>query len=68
MYYIKDEKTIQVESLGERDASYNDFLKDLQKSGEAECRYCVLNKEKYRSIKLKIKSLIYFFYDDIFLL
>jgi len=39
VYYIKDEKTIQVESLGERDASYNDFLRDLQKSGEAECRY-----------------------------
>ena len=39
VYYIKDEKTIQVESLGERDASYNDFLRDLQKAGEAECRY-----------------------------
>jgi hypothetical protein len=36
---IKDEKIIQVESLGERDASYNDFLRDLQKAGEAESRY-----------------------------
>ena len=39
IYFIKDEKTIQVESLGERDASFNDFLRDLQKAGEAECRY-----------------------------
>jgi len=39
VYYIKDEKTIQVECFGERDAKYNDFLADLQKSGESECRY-----------------------------
>merc|ERR1712107_481828 len=31
VYYIKDEKTIQVESLGDRDAKYADFLRDLQK-------------------------------------
>jgi len=39
VYYIKDEKTIQVESLGDRDAKYADFLRDLQKEGENECRY-----------------------------
>jgi len=39
VYYIMDEKTIQVESLGERDAKYDDFLNDLQKAGDAECRY-----------------------------
>ena len=39
MYYIKDEKTLQVESFGERNAKYKDFLADLQKSGESECRY-----------------------------
>merc|ERR1711884_863976 len=36
VYYIKDEKTIQVECFGERDAKYNDFLADLQKSGDSE--------------------------------
>ena len=33
VYYIKDEKTLQVESFGERNAKYKDFLADLQKSG-----------------------------------
>ncbi|XP_023324378.1 cofilin/actin-depolymerizing factor homolog [Eurytemora carolleeae] len=39
VFFIKDEKTIQVESLGERDAKYEDFLTDLQKAGDSECRY-----------------------------
>jgi len=39
VFYIKDEKQICVESVGDRDASYDAFLNDLMKAGEAECRY-----------------------------
>jgi len=37
IFYIKEERSINVETLGNQDASYDDFLHDLQKSGE--CRY-----------------------------
>jgi len=37
IFYIKEFTSINVETLGNKDASYDDFLHDLQKSGE--CRY-----------------------------
>ena len=39
VFFIKDEKFITVEKMGGRDASYDDFLADLQSGGEGECRY-----------------------------
>lgn len=42
IYHIKDEKVIDVESTGARNASYADFLEELQKF-KAECRYCVFD-------------------------
>nr|XP_040572876.1 cofilin/actin-depolymerizing factor homolog isoform X1 [Lepeophtheirus salmonis]ACO12765.1 Cofilin/actin-depolymerizing factor homolog [Lepeophtheirus salmonis]ADD24071.1 Cofilin/actin-depolymerizing factor homolog [Lepeophtheirus salmonis]ADD38422.1 Cofilin/actin-depolymerizing factor homolog [Lepeophtheirus salmonis] len=39
VFYIENEKTIKVESVGARDAIYDDFLHDLTKGGEGECRY-----------------------------
>merc|ERR1711970_1606009 len=39
VFYIKDEKSITVESVGARDAEYGLFLADLMKGGEGECRY-----------------------------
>merc|ERR1711894_832322 len=39
IFYIEDEKMIKVESVGDRDASYDSFFTDLIKAGEAECRY-----------------------------
>merc|ERR1711872_374759 len=39
VFYIKDEKSIAVETIGGRDASYDSFLTDLMKNGESECRY-----------------------------
>jgi len=39
IFFIEDEKTIKVETLGEREASYDTFLHDLTKAGEGECRY-----------------------------
>jgi len=39
VFYIKEEKSITVESVGDRDAKYDDFLNDLQKGGDGECRY-----------------------------
>merc|ERR1711970_791011 len=37
IFYIKEFTSINVETLGNKDASYDDFLHDLQKSGK--CRY-----------------------------
>jgi cofilin len=45
IYYIKNETTIEVEKTGERNASYDDFLKDLmvENGAEKECRYGVFD-------------------------
>ena len=42
IYHIKDEKVIEVESTGKRDATYQDFLSELGKF-KSECRYCVFD-------------------------
>jgi len=42
IYHIKDEKVIEVESTGKRDATYKDFLEELSKF-KSECRYCVFD-------------------------
>lgn len=39
IFYIKDERQIDVEVIGPRDAAYDAFLEDLQKGGSGECRY-----------------------------
>lgn len=39
VFYIRDEKQIDVETVGERNAEYEAFLEDLQKGGTGECRY-----------------------------
>lgn len=38
IFYIKDEKQIDVEVVGNRDAEYDAFLEDIQKGGTGECR------------------------------
>ena len=60
VFFIKDEKFITVEKLGGRDASYEEFLTDLQAAGEGECRYglydfeyehqCQVGRERVRDI------------------
>uniref|UniRef100_T1JGN8 ADF-H domain-containing protein n=1 Tax=Strigamia maritima TaxID=126957 RepID=T1JGN8_STRMM len=45
VYFIKDDKEIDVEVIGDRNSVYTDFLKDLQKGGEFECRYGVFDYE-----------------------
>ena len=39
VFYIRDEKQIDVETVGERNAEYDQFLEDLQKGGTGECRF-----------------------------
>eukprot|EP00092_Neocalanus_flemingeri_P030702 GFUD01033336.1.p1 GENE.GFUD01033336.1~~GFUD01033336.1.p1 ORF type:complete len:149 (+),score=32.91 GFUD01033336.1:55-501(+) len=39
VFYIKEEKSITVETKGDSNSSYDDFLKDLQSGGDGECRY-----------------------------
>ena len=45
MFFIKDEKSIAVEAVGDRDATYDAFLTDLMKAGESECRYGLYDME-----------------------
>jgi cofilin len=45
VYFIKDEKQIDVEMIGDRNASYQDFLRDIQQAGAGECRYGVFDFE-----------------------
>jgi len=42
IYHIKDERVIDVESTGERNATYQQFLEELQKF-KGDCRYCVFD-------------------------
>jgi hypothetical protein len=48
VFYIKDEKLITVEKIGERGANYNDFLRDVTGSGPDDCRYCMSGRERER--------------------
>jgi len=45
IYFIKEEKQIDVEVVGERNASYEDFLRDIQQAGPEDCRYGVFDFE-----------------------
>ena len=45
VFFIKDEKSIAVEAVGDRNASYDEFLTDLMKGGESECRYGLYDME-----------------------
>lgn len=45
IYFIRDEKQIDVETLGERNGTYSDFLRDIQQGGTGECRYGVFDFE-----------------------
>merc|ERR1712066_724275 len=45
VFYIKDEKVIQVEKVGDRNADYQEFLQDLYVGGPDDCRYGVFDFE-----------------------
>ncbi|XP_065559381.1 cofilin/actin-depolymerizing factor homolog [Artemia franciscana] len=47
IFYIREEKWIDVEKTGERDASYDEFLKNIMvlSNGESDCRYGVFDFE-----------------------
>jgi len=45
VFYIKDGKEIDVEVIGARTASYEQFLDDIQKGGKEECRYGLFDFE-----------------------
>merc|ERR1712156_604234 len=49
VFYIKEEKSITVESVGGREASYDDFLNDLQRGGDSECSAKIKKKMLYSS-------------------
>lgn len=45
IFNIVNEKQIDVEVVGDRDAEYDQFLEDLQKGGTGECRYGLFDFE-----------------------
>lgn len=45
IFYIRDEKQIDVLTVGERDLEYEDFLDHLQEGGDDECRYGLFDFE-----------------------
>jgi len=46
VFFVNDEKQIDVETVGARDAAYDQFLEDLQKGGSGdECRYGLFDFE-----------------------
>lgn len=45
VFHIKDEKQIDIEVIGERISTYEQFLEDLQKAGPQECRYGLFDFE-----------------------
>lgn len=45
VFHIKDEKQIDIEVIGERNSTYDQFLEDLQKAGPQECRYGLFDFE-----------------------
>ncbi|XP_063630621.1 LOW QUALITY PROTEIN: cofilin/actin-depolymerizing factor homolog [Cydia splendana] len=45
VFYIRDEKQIDVETIGERNAEYEQFLEHLQQGGTGECRYGLFDFE-----------------------
>lgn len=48
VFYIRDEKQIDVEVVGSRNAQYEEFLDDLQKGGPEECRWEIFACFYYR--------------------
>ncbi|CAG0895653.1 unnamed protein product [Cyprideis torosa] len=45
VYFIRDDTQIDVEKIGERNATYADFVNDIQAGGSGECRYGVFDFE-----------------------
>lgn len=45
IFNIREEKQIDAEVIGDRDAEYDQFLEDLQKGGPGECRYGLFDFE-----------------------
>jgi len=46
IYFIKDEKRVEVEKVGERDESYDDFVASITNNGATDCcRYGVFDME-----------------------
>jgi len=50
IYHIKDEKVIDVELTGARDASYSEFLEKLNEY-KNECRYCLYDFPAHVSVE-----------------
>ncbi|XP_066949664.1 cofilin/actin-depolymerizing factor homolog isoform X2 [Macrobrachium rosenbergii] len=45
IFHIKDDKVIDVETTGDRDASYDDYLNYLVNLGPEQCRYGIYDFE-----------------------
>ena len=45
IFFIKDEKKIEVEKIGGRDSNYEQFLSDIMACGPEDCRYGIYDFE-----------------------
>lgn len=51
VFVIKDDVMIDVEAIGDRDASYDDFVTDIQKAGKGMCRYGLFDYEYLHAVQ-----------------
>ncbi|KAF0303124.1 Cofilin/actin-depolymerizing factor [Amphibalanus amphitrite] len=51
VFVIKDDVMIDVEAIGDRDATYEDFVTDIQKAGKGMCRYGLFDYEYLHAVQ-----------------
>ena len=51
VFVIKDDTLIDVEAIGGRDASYEDYVTDIQKAGKGMCRYGLFDYEYLHTVQ-----------------
>jgi len=51
VFHIEEEKTINVCAVGDRDATYDDFVEEIQKEGKNMCRYALYDYEYTHSMQ-----------------
>jgi len=51
VFHIKDDVKIEVETIGVRDGTYEDFCSDIQKAGKGICRYGLFDYEYLHTVQ-----------------
>ena len=51
VFLIEGDTRIEVEEIGGRDATYEDYVKDIQKAGKGMCRYGLFDYEYLHTVQ-----------------